>query len=51
MVSEDLDELLALADRILVMNEGRVVGEFDAREATRIEIGEAMMGSAAGADT
>jgi simple sugar transport system ATP-binding protein len=51
LVSEDLDELLALADRILVMNEGRIVGEFDAREATRIEIGEAMMGSAAGADT
>jgi simple sugar transport system ATP-binding protein len=45
MVSEDLDELLALADRILVMVEGRVVAEFDARRATRTEIGEAMMGA------
>jgi hypothetical protein len=45
MVSEDLDELLALADRIVVMVEGCVVAEFDAREATRTEIGEAMMGA------
>lgn len=51
LVSEDLDELLSLADRILVMNEGRIVGEFDAREATRTEIGEAMMGAPAGADS
>ncbi|MEM7142065.1 MAG: ABC transporter ATP-binding protein [Actinomycetota bacterium] len=47
MVSEDLDELLSLADRILVMVEGRIVGEFDARSATRTEIGEAMMGAPA----
>jgi simple sugar transport system ATP-binding protein len=46
MVSEDLDELLSLADRILVMNAGRIVGEFNAREATRTQIGEAMMGTA-----
>ena len=45
MVSEDLDELLALADRIIVMVEGRIVGEFDARTTSRIEIGEAMIGS------
>jgi simple sugar transport system ATP-binding protein len=45
MVSEDLDELLSLADRILVMVEGRIVGEFDAHSATRTEIGEAMMGA------
>jgi general nucleoside transport system ATP-binding protein len=45
MVSEDLDELLALADRIAVMVEGRIVAEFDARDASRTEIGEAMMGS------
>lgn len=44
MVSEDLDELLALADRILVMVEGRIVGEFDPRVATRADIGAAMIG-------
>ena len=47
MVSEDLDELLSLADRILVMNAGRIVGEFTARDATRTQIGEAMMGTTA----
>ena len=45
MVSEDLDELLALADRIIVMSEGRIAGEFDPKQASRTEIGEAMMGA------
>ena len=27
MISEDLDEVMALSDRILVMFDGRVVGE------------------------
>ena len=45
MISEDLDELLALADRILVMSEGSIVGEFDPRQASRAEIGEAMIGA------
>jgi len=45
MISEDLDEILALADRIVVMSEGRIVGEFDPRVVSRSEIGEAMMGA------
>jgi len=45
VVSEDLDELLALADRILVMVEGRIQAEFDSRNTSRSEIGEAMMGA------
>jgi len=44
MVSEDLDELLVLSDRIIVMSEGKVAGEFDPQEATRAEIGAAMAG-------
>ena len=32
LISEDLDEILALADRIVVMYEGRIVGELDARD-------------------
>jgi len=35
VVSSDLDELLALCDRIVVMCEGRIAGEFDSDEATR----------------
>lgn len=33
LVSEDLDELLALADRLVVFYEGRIVGEMPAAEA------------------
>ena len=38
-VGEDLDVLLALCDRILVMNGGAVSGVVDARTATKEEIG------------
>ncbi len=44
LVSEDLDELLSLSDRILVFYEGKVVGEFSAEEATPEEIGLLMAG-------
>jgi rhamnose transport system ATP-binding protein len=35
LISSDLPELLALSDRILVMREGRVVGEMGRGEATQ----------------
>jgi simple sugar transport system ATP-binding protein len=38
-VGEDLDVLLALCDRIMVMNGGRVTGIVDARSATKEEVG------------
>jgi simple sugar transport system ATP-binding protein len=38
-VGEDLDVLLALCDRILVMCNGRISGVVDARTATKEEIG------------
>ncbi len=44
MISEDLDEILALADRIVVMYEGAVVGELEARSVTVEEIGLLMAG-------
>jgi simple sugar transport system ATP-binding protein len=44
LVSEDLDEILALADRVLVIYEGRITGEFDPGTATVEEIGLAMAG-------
>ena len=46
LVSEDLDELLALSDRVMVMYRGRVVGEFDAATASVQDIGLLMTGSA-----
>ena len=45
LLSEDLDEVLAISDRIGVINRGRIVGEFD-RPADRREIGRLMVGHA-----
>ncbi len=44
LISEDLDEILALADRIVVVYEGELTGEFDPETATVEEIGLAMAG-------
>ena len=44
LISEDLDEILALADRIVVMYEGRIVGELDAETATKDAMGLLMAG-------
>ena len=42
LISEDLDELLRMSDRIAVMYEGRVVGIFDGHRASKEEIGMLM---------
>ena len=44
LVSEDLDELLALSDRIVVMSEGRIVFETPAADARREVLGAYMGG-------
>ena len=44
LISEDLEELLALSDRLVVMYEGELVGEFDAAGADVAEIGALMAG-------
>ena len=38
MISSELPEVLGMSDRIYVLNEGRVVGEFDAAEASQEKI-------------
>lgn len=45
LISEDLDEILLLSDRIGVMNRGRMVAEFEA-PGDRHAIGKAMIGHA-----
>ncbi|MEZ5670481.1 MAG: ABC transporter ATP-binding protein [Alphaproteobacteria bacterium] len=45
LISEDLDEILALADRIGVISRGRLTGEF-APPFARADIGHAMVGHA-----
>ena len=44
LISEDLDEVLALSDRIAVLYEGRIAGEVDADVATVEELGLLMAG-------
>ncbi len=44
LVSADLDELLALSDRLVVIFEGRLVGELAAETATRERLGMLMAG-------
>ncbi|MER3436758.1 MAG: heme ABC transporter ATP-binding protein, partial [Chloroflexota bacterium] len=44
LVSFDLDEILDLSDRILVMYRGRIVGEFPSGTASRTELGLLMGG-------
>ena len=43
--SEDLDEIMTLADRILVIFKGSIVGELDPGTASREDIGLLMAGS------
>jgi ABC-type uncharacterized transport system ATPase subunit len=44
LISEDLDELLALADRIIVISEGQLVYESSIEQADVKEIGHRMAG-------
>ena len=44
LISEDLDELLALSDHMVVMFQGRIVGEFPTESASIQEIGMLMTG-------
>jgi ABC-type uncharacterized transport system ATPase subunit len=44
LVSVELDEILALADRILVIHDGRIVGEVPQARATERELGLMMAG-------
>jgi len=43
MISEDVDELLELSDRILVLHAGKVAGIVRPGEADRYAIGELML--------
>ncbi len=47
LISEDLDELLDLADRIVVMSDGRIVHQTNRAEADRQVLGRFMAGHAA----
>jgi|AutmiccommuBRH23_1029490.scaffolds.fasta_scaffold00025_119 simple sugar transport system ATP-binding protein len=45
LISEDLDELFSLSDRLIVLYEGKIVGEFIPTETDIYHIGHLMTGS------
>jgi len=46
LVSAELEEVTALADRLLVIREGKIVGELDPKTASAADIGELMTSGA-----
>ncbi|WP_342252664.1 ABC transporter ATP-binding protein [Spiroplasma endosymbiont of Amphibalanus improvisus] len=44
LVSYELEEVMSLADKIIVLNKGRIIGELDGKKAKREEIGLMMAG-------
>jgi len=49
VVSSELDEILALADRVVVMDRGRIAGELAIADCTEAALGRLMAGAGAGA--
>ncbi|HOB92819.1 MAG TPA: ABC transporter ATP-binding protein [Aquabacterium sp.] len=47
VVSSELDEILALSDRVLVMDRGRIAGELAIADCTEAALGRLMAGAAA----
>jgi ABC-type uncharacterized transport system ATPase subunit len=44
LISEDLDEVMALSDRIAVIYEGQIMGIVDGKAATPAQLGLLMAG-------
>ena len=44
LVSVELDEIMSLSDRIVVMNQGSIVGETNSSDATELDLGKMMSG-------
>ena len=50
LVSADLEELIGLSDRLLVMLRGRIVAELDPATVTPADLGSYMTGAAVGGE-
>jgi simple sugar transport system ATP-binding protein len=47
LISEDLDELFVLSDRIIVLHQRRLVASLDPAATSRHDVGRLMLGRAA----
>ena len=47
LVSSELDEILALSNRVIVMNQGRITGELPVDQCTEASLGLLMVGEVA----
>ncbi len=45
LISEDLDELFSIADRILVISDNKIYGKYNPQKISSVEIGEKMLGN------
>jgi rhamnose transport system ATP-binding protein len=45
LISSDIQELVLLSDRVVVMRTGRLVAEFEGEELTEVNIGAAALGA------
>ena len=45
MISSELPEIIGMCDRIYIMNEGRIVGELTAQEASQEKVMQCIMRS------
>ncbi|MCD8180035.1 MAG: ATP-binding cassette domain-containing protein [Firmicutes bacterium] len=50
LISEDLDELFNISDRIIVIADNRIYGKYNPRETDSMRIGEIMLGGGKNAD-
>jgi ribose transport system ATP-binding protein len=48
LISSDMQELLAMSDRVVVMRTGQLVGEFSGDGLTEMNIGAAALGAEPG---
>lgn len=49
LVSEDLDEIFKLSDRIIVIADNKIYGKYDPRDTDTLKIGEIMVGNSGNA--
>jgi simple sugar transport system ATP-binding protein len=45
LISDDLEELFSMSDRLIVLYQGKIVGHFKPEETNMVDIGHLMTGA------